>query len=208
MSLCQGFAFTLHLLYYCSSITLPSLCFHSAFALRSHYHTNSHVSLPSELQAIEDDTTDNFIALVVDKGEEGDVPGCEAGCIGRDYLIDIQYYQVDNVQKKIITASFVGSTYDFDTENTEYKLNLAFRPLGFIMLIITFAFDIYIFMVIFVLLGAMSNICAVIGWAICRMTTNLQNPPQIKVIFMRLWAFSNALYRALYRFFLYLSAYF
>jgi hypothetical protein len=130
------------------------------------------------------DSGDNFISVFVDHAVGDLIGGCVYQCMARSYLLTIKYYQVDNYQKRIVSIDLVGDNYDFDTDDTTYELSTSYYALGFVDLIISFAFPISIFCVIFVLLGVMSNTMAMIGWFMCRITTNLQNPPPIKVFAM------------------------
>jgi hypothetical protein len=129
-----------------------------------------------ELTAI---TTDNFIPVMIVRTTAS--TGCTLQCFPRVFKLEIQYYQVDAHNKRIIAATLQESSFDRNTERTDYELTINFRPLGFIDLILAFAFDTSIFVVLFILIGFMTVFVAFIGWLITRLTTLLQNPPQLRM---------------------------
>eukprot|EP01038_Epipyxis_sp_PR26KG_P007209 gene7209-9837_t len=127
---------------------------------------------------------DNLIAVTVDHSIGDLIGGCVLNCFARLYTLTIQYYQVDNYHKKIVAISIAGDQYDFNSTNTEYKLELMYYGLGFLDLIIAFAFPLLIFIVLFAILGFVSIFMAMGAWFMCRITTRLQNPPQLKIFSM------------------------
>eukprot|EP01032_Pedospumella_encystans_P023318 gene23318-26394_t len=129
---------------------------------------------------------DNFIAVTVDHSIGDMIAGCVTQCFARSYTLEIAYFQETLHTKRIIFANLVGDLYDFNQEDTHYELALSYYPLGFLDLIINFAYPLSIFMVMFVFLGFLTVLVSFAGWAICRATTLLQNPPQIKIISMLL----------------------
>ena len=128
-----------------------------------------------------EETSDNFIPIVYDHSEGDVISACVYNCMARSYEFEIRYFQESGYDKRIISATLMGFDYDLDTTNTAYELLTSFKPLDFLQLIIAFAFPPSIFMLIFVMLGFASVTTAFVGWFLCRLTTNLQNPPPIKV---------------------------
>jgi len=132
-------------------------------------------------QALAAISTDNFINVVV---TQNSFPGCAVGCFPRNVLLDIGYFQETPYAKRIIYANFIGSSYDTDTTNTEYSLQLEYYALDFYNLVLHFAFPITIFILMFMVLGLLTVVLGFTGWAICRVCTTLQNPPQLKLLSM------------------------
>lgn len=133
----------------------------------------------AELAAI---TTDNFIPVNIARSTASS--GCTLQCFPRTFTLEIRYYQFDAHNKRIIAASLSESDFDRDTKRTDYELTINFRPLGFIDLILAFAFDTSIFVVLFILVGFLTVFVAFVGWLITRVTTLLQNPPQLRMFGM------------------------
>lgn len=129
-------------------------------------------------------SSDNFIPVVVDHTIGDAIPGCIYQCYARSYLLTIEYYQEDLYNKRIIKATLAGDQYDFNQANTQYQLQVSYYGLSFLDLILNFAFTIPIFIVIFIFVGILTVVIAYIGWIICRLTTLLQNPPQLRVFSM------------------------
>ena len=93
----------------------------------------------------------------------------------------ISYYQLDVYQKKIITAGITADLFDSDTTNTAYQLDIDFHALDWLELILQFAFEIYIFMILFVALGGLTIAITAASWFTVRSTTTLQNPPELRI---------------------------
>jgi hypothetical protein len=109
------------------------------------------------------------------------ISGCTVLCFARHYTLEVSYYQVDDYNKKIILASLTGSDYDFNSTNSEYELEVIFKPLSYNDLILNFAFTYEIYMVLFLFMGFMTIIVHLVGWSIHRLTTALQNPPELRL---------------------------
>jgi hypothetical protein len=126
-------------------------------------------------------TSDNFIPVYYNN----DAPeGCAEQCMPRQLTFNVQYFQVDNYVKKIVLASMDGEEYDFDIYNTEYTLSIDYHALDFFTLILQFAFDLPIFMALFVVIGLVTIGISAFSWIIVRLTTCLQNPPNLRIFGM------------------------
>jgi hypothetical protein len=73
------------------------------------------------------------------------------------------------------------SNNDRDFENTEYTLQTRFFALGYLALILNFAFPLDLFMVMFVFVGFLTVTLGAMFWVVMRLTTQLQNPPELKI---------------------------
>lgn len=127
-------------------------------------------------------TTDNFIPVTITRTTAS--TGCSLQCFPRTFTLTIQYYQVDAHFKRIIAATLGEKDFDRDTTNTAYELSLSYYALGFLDLILAFAFTTPIFVVIFIFVGFATLTITLIGWSISRATTLLQNPPTLRVMGM------------------------
>ncbi|RYH31690.1 hypothetical protein EON65_02100 [archaeon] len=133
---------------------------------------------------LQEETGDNFIPVTIDHLLGDLIPGCILQCFARSYTLTIAYYQEDFYNKRIILATLAGDDYDFDQDKTEYSLHVSYYALSFIELVLNFAFDLSIFIVIFCFVGFLMVFLSFIGWSITRATTLLQNPPQLKFMNM------------------------
>jgi hypothetical protein len=124
---------------------------------------------------------DNFIAVSISASAASALPGCSSLCFARSYTLKINYYQEDLYRKRIIIASLIGAAYDFDTDRTDYKLHLSYSALGFMDLIMNFAYDLTIFLIIFVFAGIITIFLAWMGWIMNKQFTTLQNPPSLRI---------------------------
>jgi hypothetical protein len=93
----------------------------------------------------------------------------------------LTYYQVDNYNKRLIQASIIGSEYDFDSTKTNYELNISYRALNYIELVLNFAFTVEIFIILFSFVGFFMVLANFLAWLVNRLTTHLLNPPDLKI---------------------------
>jgi hypothetical protein len=96
-------------------------------------------------------------------------------------LLDIAYFQTNNHNKRIVFATLTGSGYDFNSSDTSYALEAVLRPLGYIDLLLNFQFEIRLYLVLSVAVGIVTISVCVSTWIVARLTTQLQNPPDIKM---------------------------
>ena len=73
--------------------------------------------------------------------------------------------------KQIILASLTGDSYDFEQDDTEYTLTISYFALGWFDLILNFAFDLPIFIGLFVFMGGMTVGVCYLFWMVCRLCT-------------------------------------
>lgn len=133
------------------------------------------------VQALAAQTVDNFIPVVYDHSMGDMIPGCSTQCMARNYILTIAYYQEDYHNKRIILATFEGQNYDFDQYNVGYELEVIWRPLGYIDLILNFAYDITLFLALNFVIGIATLGVGFGCWLVNRLTTHLQNPPELKM---------------------------
>ena len=106
-------------------------------------------------------------------------------CFPRKLVLTIAYYQLDKHNKRIIFSTLAGSSYDQNQSNTDYSLSTSYYALGYIDLILNFAYSYDLFCVLFIFVGIITVLLVFIAWVIHRLTTYLENPPEFK--FASLW---------------------
>ena len=120
-------------------------------------------------------TSDNLIPVFVssNSGATDSFP--------RKVNFAIGYYQVDDYNKKIVYARIVLSEVDTDSTRTDYTFQMNFFALGYLALILNFAFPLNLFISLFFVVGAITVGLGFAFWVIMRLTTQLQNPPELKI---------------------------
>ena len=63
----------------------------------------------------------------------------------------------------------------------EYTLDVSYHPLDYIELIVWFAFEEKVFLIIFFIAGFLTILISVILWTSVRLTTMLENPPRVRI---------------------------
>ena len=63
----------------------------------------------------------------------------------------------------------------------EYTLDVRYHPLDYIELIVWFAFEEKVFLIIFFIAGFLTILISVILWTSVRLTTMLENPPRVRI---------------------------
>ena len=127
-------------------------------------------------------TFETFIPAKVSRSPAFNVEGdCAALCFPRRVTVDISYYQVDVHSKRIVQVNVVYDKFDKDTTNDEYELQFKFYPLNYQELVTKFAFTRGLFLMLFSYIGVGTVIVALIYWAVLRLTTSLENPPQLRI---------------------------
>jgi hypothetical protein len=128
-------------------------------------------------------SSDLFIGITVDRTAADLFPGgCMLQCFPRTMILDIAYYQYDKNVKRIIYADLIYNDFDYNINQTDYKVKVKYYPLGWYYLLIYFAFDVDIFIILFLALGATQVAVAALFWVVVRATTHLQNPPELKFL--------------------------
>lgn len=125
---------------------------------------------------------DSIINVVVDHSKGDLINGCSTLCYARTYLLEFTYHQMNNHNKRIVKATLTGDKYDFNSADTSYTLNLSLRPLGYIDLLLHFEFDIYLYFTLSCAVGFFAIAICIFTWLCARLTTQLQNPPDIKLL--------------------------
>eukprot|EP00940_MAST-03C_sp_MAST-3C-sp2_P002705 g2705.t1 len=138
---------------------------------------------------------DYMIPVIVDRTAAEDpektpflcVP--EGLCFPRTVTFEVMYFQVDEKQKRIITATLIFEDFDKDVSRNDYTLSVVLQPMNWVELLIQFAFETDIYLYMFVTIGMLTVMVTVILWAIARLVTRLANPPPFRFFqYMRLIA--------------------
>ena len=124
---------------------------------------------------------DALISVDIDHSAGDAITGCLISCFARSYLLDITYFQINNHEKRIVGATLTGYEYDFNTADTSYSLGLQLRPLGYVDLLLNFQFDISLYFVLSMVVGLVTISICILTWIVARLTTQLQNPPDLKM---------------------------
>jgi hypothetical protein len=135
--------------------------------------------LMSEIE--EELTADVFVPVTVDRDAADDyMGGCTRMCFPRSVSLELSYYQYNTHKKRLLTADLIFEDFDEDTSASDYELSVAFMALDWIDLIIAFAFEREVFLILFVVIGLMTVSVAILFWIVNRLTTSLQTPPRFR----------------------------
>ena len=78
----------------------------------------------------------------------------------------------------LLTASW---SHTHKHTGTDYELTVSYFALGWFDLILNFAFDLPIFIALFIFMGALTCFLCWLCWLAARVSTILKNPPSMKV---------------------------
>lgn len=136
-----------------------------------------------------------FVPAIVDRSlslyvEDGCVVGA---CFPRKVTLDISYYQLNEHSKRIVQVQMLYDDFDKDASNERYELQIKFHPLNYEELLIKFAFGHGLFLLLFTQIGLGTVVAAFAYWIIVRLTTNLERPPQLRIISFLWLTFPQAL---------------
>jgi hypothetical protein len=136
-------------------------------------------------QSLYDDWTgsskDTIIPVGVDREAADDMEAeCTYGCFPRAMTLSVEYYQVNKHYKRILGAAMVMEEFDYDTTRTDYTVSIEYSAKGYVELIIAFAYDAEVFIILYCVLGCVSVFIAFLFWATVRITTRLENPPKFR----------------------------
>ena len=139
-------------------------------------------------------SSDTLIPLKIDRSAADDIEdGCDILCFPREMTLDISYYQVDKNSKRIVSCTLSFNNFDKNSSNTEYEMDVKFRPLDYKQLIVQFAYSRGIFVLLFVVVGIGTSMMAFLYWMVVRLTTQVESPPSIRFIGMLWLIFPQAL---------------
>lgn len=124
-----------------------------------------------------------FIPVKVDRSPAFNVEGgCTTACFPRKVTLDISYQQVDVHTKRIVQVKLLYDRFDKDSSNDRYELQVKFYALNYQELVIKFAFERELFLLLFAQMGLGTVIAAFIYWIVIRVTTRLEEPPSIRIL--------------------------
>ena len=127
------------------------------------------------------ESPDNFIPVTVDHSAGDEIVGCEQLCFPRSFDMVVWYYQVSNYEKKLVRVFLEGDGYDFDDTNTGYSITTNMFALNYIELVLNFAYTMPIYVILFIVGGLLQNFINLVCYLANRMSTHLQNPPELKL---------------------------
>ncbi|OQS00484.1 hypothetical protein THRCLA_05945, partial [Thraustotheca clavata] len=124
--------------------------------------------------------SDIFVPVIVDRSAANSiVGGCTLQCFPRKMTLDIAYYQVSKQLKRIVVIKLIYDEFDTDKTRTDYSLHIEYHPLGYMELIINFAFEPTTFIILFNVIGLVAWMGCGIAWIITRLTTRIRDPPKL-----------------------------
>jgi hypothetical protein len=130
------------------------------------------------------DSVDNFIAAKVSVGDNG----AASGPLSYPRIINftVNYMLLKNTThnyftKRIILSTITLDYQDTDPTNANYTVYFNYEPLDWFTLTINFAFDVPIYVMLFAGLGCVSVSICLSLYLVCRLTTPLANPPEMKI---------------------------
>lgn len=78
--------------------------------------------------------------------------------------VEFGYYQMSASKRRIITCEINYSLYTESSSNFSYNLVVSFRPLTHTQIMLNFGFDWFIYMLVFMIIGAISNFEFILFW--------------------------------------------
>lgn len=102
-------------------------------------------------------------------------------CFPRRVTLDVSFYQVDVYSKRIVQVNVLYDKFDKDASNDRYELQIKFYALNYQELVIKFAFSRGLFLLLFTQIGVGTMVAAFIYWVVVRLTTNLEQPPRLRI---------------------------
>jgi hypothetical protein len=106
---------------------------------------------------------------------------CAKLCYPRAVSLEIEYWQLSNYEKTLLSITLVLDDWNKDFESLDYEFSFSMAPLGYVALIIAFAFSLDIFIILFVFVGIFSIGITGVFYANIRFTTRLETPPKFRL---------------------------
>ncbi|CAM9092103.1 unnamed protein product, partial [Ectocarpus fasciculatus] len=126
-------------------------------------------------------SSDLFIEVSIDRVAADLFPGgCILQCFPRSMVLDIGYYQFDLNVKRLVYINLIYETFDYNQTDPSYEVAVSYYPLSWFELLIYFAFSSDIYIILFIFVGALAVAISFLFWMVVRLTTHLQNPPELK----------------------------
>lgn len=125
---------------------------------------------------------DNIVGLEVNRDNANRLEEkCSFLCYPRKMNLEIRYYQVNKNTKRIIAMDLVYDAFDRNASNDDYEIQLSFRALDYVELIIAFAFEDDVFVTLFMIIGIGTVLVTFALYVLNRFTTQLEHPPRLKL---------------------------
>ncbi|KDO22135.1 hypothetical protein SPRG_10953 [Saprolegnia parasitica CBS 223.65] len=124
--------------------------------------------------------SDVFVPVLVDRTAADVIEGgCTIQCFPRKLTLEIAYYQVTLQLKRLIFVKLIYDKFDLDATRTDYALHVEYRPLGYLELLINFAFEPSMYITLFNVMGLVAWVGCAIAWIINRLMTRIRDPPKL-----------------------------
>jgi hypothetical protein len=112
------------------------------------------------MKELYEEDEDSLIPVVVNRDAASEeLPAateCTYGCFPRQVTLRLQYYQKTVREKTLVRAVIVYEEFDFNSNDTSYKLNFELQPLSYFYLIKFFAIEWEVYIGLFTLIGVFS----------------------------------------------------
>lgn len=132
------------------------------------------------MDVLNSEDPDHMLAVSISEREvDGDF-SCNTLCFPRTVTFRIEYYQITQRLKRLINAGISLADFDRDATQTYYDLYFEMEPLGWLQLVINFAFDMEVFFLLYCLIGSITVTATFVHWGLQRLLTTLKNPPKFR----------------------------
>merc|ERR1711968_13549 len=106
---------------------------------------------------------------------------CAKLCYPRAVSLEIEYWQLSDYEKTLLSITVVLDDWNKDPESLDYEFSFSMAPLGYVALIIAFAFSLDIFIILFCFVGLFSIGITALFYLNIRFTTRLETPPKFRL---------------------------
>ena len=119
--------------------------------------------------------TDNLIPVVYDASTR-------TGSFPRLIHLQIDYAQVTTTSKRIVQAALTLTNFDDDATRTDYTLQISWEPMNWIDMMNAFQLPMYVYAVVFVLIGFAAVGAAILAWGILQLATKSSRIPPFRIL--------------------------
>lgn len=153
------------------------------------YYIPSYGVLPNDYLNNRDSQTDYFSALI-DANTDDIVPvnfysdNFKTNSYPSTVTLKLEYYQISKTEKKLVKATVILSDFITINENNlhpKYNLNVVFSAMDFLDLINAFQFDVFVYLLAFILFSFFTIFGIVLFWGFNKTISKRENPPILKL---------------------------
>ncbi len=115
---------------------------------------------------------DKLIPVIVKRDQNA-----PASSVPRLVTLNINFRQVDQTKKSIVSADLLLSQYDIDLNDINYQFTIRYSALNYFGLINLFSFSLPVYLILFGFIGLISVLAAFLFWLSHRLLTKTAIPP-------------------------------